>query len=42
MAEAEKYHVLPIDDRVLERTNAALMGRPTVMGTELPLPMVKG
>ncbi len=32
MAEAEKYHVLPIDDRVLERTNAALMGRPTVMG----------
>jgi arylsulfatase len=32
MAEAEKYHVLPIDDRLLERTNAALMGRPTVMG----------
>ncbi|MDI1324002.1 MAG: arylsulfatase [Algoriphagus sp.] len=32
MAEAEKYHVLPIDDRVLERTNAELMGRPTVMG----------
>ena len=32
MSEAEKYHVLPIDDRLLERTNAALMGRPTVMG----------
>jgi arylsulfatase len=32
MAEAEKYHVLPIDDRLLERTNAELMGRPTVMG----------
>jgi len=32
MAEAEKYHVLPVDDRLLERTNAALMGRPTVMG----------
>jgi arylsulfatase A-like enzyme len=31
MAEAEKYHVLPIDDRLLERTNAALVGRPTVM-----------
>ena len=31
MEEAEKYHVLPIDDRLLERTNAALMGRPTVM-----------
>ena len=28
MAEAEKYHVLPIDDRLLERTNAELMGRP--------------
>jgi arylsulfatase A-like enzyme len=32
MTEAEKFHVLPIDDRLLERTNAALMGRPTVMG----------
>ena len=32
MKEAEKYHVLPIDDRLLERTNAGLMGRPTVMG----------
>jgi len=31
MQEAAKYHVLPIDDRVLERTNAALVGRPTVM-----------
>jgi arylsulfatase A-like enzyme len=33
MAEAEKYHVLPLDDRLLERTNAELMGRPTVMGS---------
>jgi arylsulfatase len=32
MAEAVKYHVLPIDDRLLERTNAKLMGRPTVIG----------
>jgi len=31
MAEAEKYHVLPIDDRLLERTNADLVGRPSVM-----------
>ncbi len=31
MEEAEKYHVLPIDDRLLERTNAELVGRPTVM-----------
>ncbi len=29
--EAEKYHVLPIDDRLLERLNANLVGRPTVM-----------
>lgn len=32
MKEAEKYYVLPIDDRLLERTSAELMGRPTVMG----------
>ena len=31
MTDAEKYHVLPIDDRLLERTNAELVGRPTVM-----------
>jgi arylsulfatase A-like enzyme len=32
MKEAEKYHVLPLDDRLLERMDAELMGRPTVMG----------
>lgn len=32
MLEAEKYHVLPIDDRLMERTDAKLVGRPTVMG----------
>jgi len=32
MEEAEKYHVLPIDDRLLERTDAKTVGRPTVMG----------
>jgi len=31
LRDAEKYHVLPIDDRLLERTNAELVGRPTVM-----------
>ena len=31
MSVAEKYHVLPIDDRLLERSNAELVGRPTVM-----------
>ena len=30
-AEAEKYHVLPIDDR-LSRFNATIAGRPTVLG----------
>ncbi len=32
MKEAERYNVLPIDDRLLIRTNAKAMGRPTVMG----------
>lgn len=31
MSEGEKYHVLPLDDRVMERTDAKLMGRPAVM-----------
>jgi arylsulfatase A-like enzyme len=31
MQEAEKYHVLPIDDRVMERMDATAMGRPTIM-----------
>lgn len=32
MQEAEKYHVLPIDDRLLERLDAKLVGRPDLMG----------
>ena len=31
MSVAEKYHVLPIDDRLFERMNAEMVGRPTVM-----------
>lgn len=31
MKEAEKYHVLPIDDRTVERMIAEVAGRPTVM-----------
>ena len=31
MKEAEKYHVLPIDDRLLERMDAKMVGRPTLM-----------
>jgi arylsulfatase len=32
LKEAVKYSVLPLDDRVLERTNAKLVGRPDLMG----------
>ena len=31
MKEAERYHVLPIDDRLLERTDAKIVNRPTIM-----------
>jgi arylsulfatase len=31
MAEAEKYHVLPIDDRLLVRFDAKSVGRPVIM-----------
>jgi arylsulfatase len=31
MTEGERYHVLPLDDRLLERLDAKLVGRPTVM-----------
>ncbi|QQS51751.1 MAG: arylsulfatase [Bacteroidota bacterium] len=42
MKEAEKYHVLPIDDRTLERTNAALVGRPTVMEGRTSMTLAEG
>lgn len=42
MLEAEKYHVLPIDDRLLERTNAELVGRPTVMGKRMKVTYGEG
>jgi len=42
MAEAEKYHVLPIDDRVLERTDAALVGRPVLMGDRTSVSYYEG
>jgi arylsulfatase len=32
MADAEKYHVLPLDDRLLVRLDAKLVERPVVMG----------
>jgi len=42
MKEAEQYHVLPIDDRTIERTNAALAGRPDVLGTRTSLTLYEG
>jgi arylsulfatase len=42
MKEAEKYHVLPLDDRLLERTDAKLMGRPDVMGDRTSLTLGDG
>ena len=42
MKEAEKYHVLPIDDRTIERTNPALAGRPDVLGDRTSLTLYDG
>ena len=42
LKEAAKYHVLPIDDRVLERVNAAIVGRPDLMGTRTSLTLGEG
>ncbi len=42
MKEAEKYHVLPIDDRVIERTNPAIAGRPDVLGDRTSLTLYEG
>ena len=42
MVEAEKYHVLPIDDRTIERTNPALAGRPDVLGGRTSLTLYEG
>ena len=42
MQEAIKNRVLPIDDRGLERMNAALVGRPDLMGDRTSLPLYAG
>ncbi len=42
MWQAEKYHVLPIDDRTIERTNAALAGRPDLLGDRTSLTLYEG
>jgi arylsulfatase A-like enzyme len=42
MKEAVKYHVLPIDDRSIERLNPKLAGRPDLMGDRTSLTMHAG
>ncbi len=42
MSEAEKYHVLPIDDRVIARVNPALAGRPDILGDRTSLTLYDG
>jgi hypothetical protein len=42
MKEAQKYHVLPIDDRTIERMNPARAGRPDVLGTRTSLTLYEG
>ncbi len=42
LKEAAKYHVLPIDDRFLERINAELVGRPDLMAGRTSLVLGEG
>jgi arylsulfatase len=42
MKEAVKYHVLPIDDRVLERMDARMVGRPDLMAGRTSMTLAEG
>jgi arylsulfatase A-like enzyme len=42
MKEAEKHHVLPIDDRVFERLNPVAVGRPDLMAGRKSLTLAEG
>ncbi len=42
LKEAERNHALPLDDRSLERTNAALAGRPDLMAGRTSLTVYEG
>jgi arylsulfatase len=42
LKEAVKYSVLPLDDRTLERLNAALVGRPDLMAGRTSLTVYQG
>src|SRR6516225_6603178 len=42
LKEAVKYKVLPLDDRVIERANPALAGRPDLMAGRTSLTVYQG
>ncbi|MEZ5195565.1 MAG: hypothetical protein R2764_03975 [Bacteroidales bacterium] len=42
MKEGEKYHVLPIDDRLMERIIAESVGRPDIMEGRTSLTLADG
>ncbi|WP_148862789.1 arylsulfatase [Marinobacter fonticola] len=42
MVEAAKYHVLPIDDRTIARTNPSIAGRPDLMGDRTSITLYEG
>ena len=42
LAEAKKHHVLPIDDRFLERMDGNHVGRPDLMGARTSLTLAEG
>jgi arylsulfatase len=42
LAEAAKYHVLPMDDRVFERLDAAAVGRPDLMAGRTSMTLSQG
>jgi arylsulfatase len=42
LQQAERYHVLPMDDRVFERLDAASVGRPDLMGGRTSMTLADG
>lgn len=40
--QAEKHHVYPLDDRVIQRANAAIAGRPDIMAGRTSLTLYEG
>jgi arylsulfatase len=42
LQQAEMYHVLPMDDRVFERLDGALVGRPDLMGSRTSMTLAEG